>query len=216
MTCKIPGSDGTRYRNFPPAPRRRGPALGAVLLAALAASAALATPPAASLAFACKASFGGGSPDAPLADTYGVAGTLSWIGAIGTWCSIDTLTSAAPPCPPPPYVGPVPGAFCGPWIPPGTEFTCDWTIVRADSPNARLVVGFESRTMVGGAWDGNVGPADATGMGEPPDGYASGPFGEGAWRMANPATYDIRVIAYPAHEREARLSPGDLHLLNCA
>jgi hypothetical protein len=154
-----------------------------------------------------------------------VRGTLSYLAPLGT--SIPACMgpgpfgpytsewgSHAPACPPPPFVGAIPGAYCGPLVPPGGTGTCSWIPVLNTVPT-QLIVG----------WDGYI-PPGAPGL----DGFVNvvttggaevpvfGPFLPGAWTVPNPYPVPARVIGFPTDVGPfppGTLAPGDLNLVIC-
>lgn len=103
----------------------------------------------------------------------------------------------------------VPGAYCGPLVPPGGSVTCSWTPVLNSVPTG-LVIGWDQNR------DGfqNLVPTNA----EP---FVYGPYTQfqPAWVVANPYPVPAQAIAFPTQTNPlfpgAALAPGDLNLVSC-
>lgn len=79
-----------------------------------------------------------------------------WPNGYGPGDCGHSFLSTTPACPPPPYVGPWSGQYCGPLVPPGAQVVC----TANAGPGVRLVAlvaGFDTTL------DGNIDSADAYG-----------------------------------------------------
>ncbi len=160
---------------------------------------AVASSPASAAAFTCTA------PTAPIQKPLPlvpVTPTLTWLSPIGPCAPGPTLVSVAPACPAPPFVGPTPGEFCGPLIPPGGFAICMWLPGPAFNQKT-LYAGFDADL------DGHILIAPS---GETP---VFGPLAPGiSWMIPNTYPVPARVIAYPTSLTGAPLL-GDVNLVMC-
>lgn len=178
-------------------------AVALMVLPALAAG----HPPVADPHNSCLQPFQRAGPKTP---PVRVVDTLSYLAPLGsglpcTPADVAEWGSHAPPCPPPPFVGPIPGAYCGPVIPGGALITCTWVPVLNTVPT-ELVIGFDG---LGGGPNGFVNLA---GQGERP---VWGTHPPGAWTVVNPYGVPARVIAFPTNIGGPALAPGDLNDVFC-
>lgn len=145
-------------------------------------------------------------------------GTLSYLMPLGTSMSCSTSmgdsdewASEAAPCPPLPFVGPVPGAYCGPAVLPFGTATCDW-ISYTTWLKTQLVVGFDANT---GSLAIPNGAASFTADGER---RVFGPFQDGEWVVSNPHPTVARVIGFPTNVDPGlagQTFPGTYNELEC-
>lgn len=193
----------------------------ALVLVALVPAFALAHPPAFDPHNSCVVRDGKPAEDVPRVP---VDGTLSYLELAGRSlpCKRDfhysEFGSHAKDCPPPPTVGAIAGAYCGPLVLPGDTATCSWKPVLLRYPQE--IYGFII------AFDRPAGPLPTlyNGFIRFSDGEVPvfGPFPPGAWTVPNPYPGEIaRVIAFPTNAAlppdpsAGALSPADLHEVGC-
>lgn len=107
------------------------------------------------------------------------------------------FTSGAPPCPPIPFVGPLPGELCGPLVPAFTTMHCTATWAGPiDQPRLYgLVIGLDY--VVGLTADGNVNQIGGTDIEPLRHNGGFQPAMTYSVQITNPLPVDARVIAYP-------------------
>lgn len=143
--------------------------------------------------------------------------TLSYLAPLGTSplpcgpAATAEFGSHAQQCPPPPWTGPVAGAYCGPMVGAGLTATCTWNLNVMTVPT-RLVIGFD------GLPAGPNGFVSLVADGERP---VFGPYGPGSWRVINPYGVPARVMAFPTNvamppdPAAGVLAPGDSNWVTC-
>lgn len=112
-------------------------------------------------------------------------------------CALGTILPAI-------VEGPIPGAYCGPFVPPGGTATCTWTPIPNTVPTG-LVMGFEGS----GNWLIRLGD------GEVP---VFGPFLPGSWSVTSPTPCFAKVMAFPTNllpHPAAMDAPLDPNLIRC-
>lgn len=173
--------------------------VGLLLLPALA----MGHPPAVDTHAGCLQPFNRPAPAVP---TVVVQQTLSYLDFLGTSLACPAAATAewgshSPPCPAPPFVGPIPGAFCGPLVPAGGFATCTWWPGLNTVPT-ELVIGFD--------------PKPFGGVVVPP-GPVFGSYPPGSWAAPNPYPTTARVIAFPTNIQVGTgvLAPGDWNNVGC-
>ena len=113
--------------------------------------------------------------------------------------------SHSPACPAPPFVGAIPGAYCGPVVGPGMMANCEWAPGVMTVPT-ELVIAFDPQPYAG-----FVTPAAP----------AYGPYPPGPWSPPNPYGVPARVIAFPTNvalppdPAAGALPGGDWHWVGC-
>lgn len=174
----------------------------ALLTTLLLAPFAVGHPPAADPHAGCLQYWGPGPAD----PTVVVQQMLSYLDPVGTSLGCNPATdiaefgSHAPACPPPPFIGPIPGAFCGPVVPPGGVEDCTWWPGLMTVPT-ELVIGYDPK------FTGFV----------PPPGPVWGHYPPGSWSAPNPYPVSARIIAFPTNVQigSGALAPGDWHNVGC-
>src|ERR1051325_538606 len=137
-----------------------------------------------------------------------------------------------PGCPPPPFVGAITGAYCGPVIPPGGAATCSWVPVFNTVPTG-LVLGFGAVGALPPLFPPPPPPAlpvtpgfvNLAVSGELP---VFGPFPPSTstlpptgWTVFNPYVPPFlpptpaRVIAFPTDLVGPGFAGGDMNLITC-
>lgn len=163
---------------------------------------AVGHPPAADPHAGCLQNVGQPGPAQPMAV---VNGLFSYLAPLGVSLACPAVAASewgshAAACPPPGFVGPAGGVFCGPVIPAGGFATCSWALGANPVP-VELVIGFEP-------WPFPAGVVA-------PPGPVYGTFPAGSWTVPNPFGVPARVMAFPTNMVNGQMFPGAWNWVGC-